>query len=176
MVETWTPYAQAIFEIARDTGKEEKYMSDLESLSSIWQQEKDFVLALSHPKIAKATKKTWLLNLFEDLLDATMMQTLLVFNEHDVIANLPQIYQAYLMCYRDAHDIEIIKVESASELDAKQKSSLKQMLETKLNKTVELDIAIKPELIAGMKVCTRDMVLDNTVLSRLEAIKEKISG
>jgi len=27
-----------------------------------------------------------------------------------------------------------------------------------------------------MKVCTRDMVLDNTVLSRLEAIKEKISG
>ena len=37
MVETWTPYAQAIFEIARDTGKEEKYMSDLESLSSIWQ-------------------------------------------------------------------------------------------------------------------------------------------
>lgn len=40
MVETWTPYAQAIFEIARDTGKEEKYMSDLESLSSIWQQEK----------------------------------------------------------------------------------------------------------------------------------------
>ena len=58
MVETWTPYAQAIFEIARDTGKEEKYMSDLESLSSIWQQEKDFVLALSHPKIAKAIKKT----------------------------------------------------------------------------------------------------------------------
>ena len=95
MVETWTPYAQAIFEIARDTGKEEKYMSDLESLSSIWQQEKDFVLALSHPKITKATKKTWLLNLFEDRLDATMMQTLLVFNEHDVIANLPQIYQAY---------------------------------------------------------------------------------
>ena len=42
-------------------------------------------------------------------------------------------------------------MESASELDAKQKSSLKQMLETKLNKTVELDIAIKPELIAGMK-------------------------
>ena len=53
---------------------------------------------------------------------------------------------------------------------------LNVILETKLNKTVELDIAIKPELIAGMKVCTRDMVLDNTVLSRLEAIKEKISG
>lgn len=176
MVGTWMPYAQAIFEIARDTGKEDKYMSDLESLSSIWQQEKEFMLALSHPKIAKATKKAWLLNLFEDQLDATLIQALLVFNEHDVIANLPQIYQAFLKCYRDAHDIEIIKVESASELDAKQKASLKQMLETKLDKTVELDIAIKPELIAGMKVHTKDMVLDNTVLSRLEAIKEKISG
>ena len=37
--------------------KKKSNMSDLESLSSIWQQEKDFVLALSHPKIAKATKK-----------------------------------------------------------------------------------------------------------------------
>lgn len=176
MVETWMPYAQAIFEIAKDTGKEEQYRDVLADLSAIWETENEFVKALSHPKIARSTKKEWLLKLFEKNLDPTMMQTLLVFNEHNVIASLPSIYQAYLKCYRDEHDIEIVKVESASKLDDGQERSLKQMLETKLSKTIELDIKIKPELIAGMKVQADDIVLDNTVLSRLEAIKDKINS
>lgn len=176
MVEALMPYAQAIYEVAKEANKEEAYMEVLKELSSIWENEKDFVCALGHPKIARATKRGWLKELFSASLDDVMMQTLFVLNEHNVVNQLDDIYDAYVECYRKAHGIEIVKVESASKLEDEQVSSLKKMLEEKLDKTIELDIKIKPELIAGLRVVASDIVLDNTVLSRLNAIKEKINN
>lgn len=169
------PFGQAVYEVAKEADKETEYMEVLKNLSKIWESEPEFVLALGHPKIARATKKAWLLKFFETSLDKTMMQTLLVLNEHGVIDHLTGIYQAYVKFYQQAHGIEIVSVQSASTLDDEQVASLKKMLERKLNKTVELDIKIVPELIAGLRVQANDLVLDNTILSRIEAMKEKIN-
>lgn len=176
MVEEWMPYAQAVYEIAKETKKEEEFLKSLRELSQIWNEEKEFVLALSHPKIAKATKKEWLLSLFEKELDPILMQTLLVFNEHGVIQALAKITEAFETCYQEDHDIQNVLVKSACVLDPAQEASLKKMLEKKLNKEVTLSVKIEPELIAGLRVQAGDLVLDNTVLSRLEAIKEKIKN
>lgn len=176
MVEALMPFGQAIYEVAKEADKEVEYMKVLKELSSVWTSEKDFVLALGHPKIARATKKAWLEELFSSKLDSTMMQMLVVLNQHDVINKLPEIYDAYVEFYQKAHDIEIVKVESASKLDEEQVASLKKMLEEKLDKTIELNIKVDPELIAGLRVRTNDIVLDNTVLSRLKVMKEKLSN
>lgn len=174
MVEQMMPYGQAIYEIAKEADKEEEYKGVLYELSLIWEKEPSFVLALSHPKITKAEKQKWLMELFEDSLPPVMMKTLLIFNEHGVIQALPDIYKAYVQCFEKDHDIENVLVETACPLDEKQQTSLQKMLEQKLHKTISLTYKIDPELIAGLRVRAGDLVLDNTVLSRLEAIKEKI--
>ena len=174
MVEHMMPYRQATYEIAKEADKEAEYKGVLYELSLIWEKEPSFVLALSHPKISKAEKQKWLMELFEDSLPPVMMKTLLIFNEHGVIQALPDIYKAYVQCFEKDHDIENVLVETACPLDEKQQTSLQKMLEQKLHKTISLTYKIDPELIAGLRVRAGDLVLDNTVLSRLEAIKEKI--
>lgn len=176
MVGSLQPYAQALFEVAQEAHKEKEFKEGLKELASIWQSEPDFVKALAHPKIKKQEKKDWLVALFKDKIDPVLLNTLLVFNEHGVVSMMDSIYDEYLSCFRKANNIEIVKVETAAQLDTKQIQSLKEMLETKLAKTIELDIKVCPELIAGLRVQASDLVLDNSVLSRLEAIQEKINN
>lgn len=65
-------------------------------------------------------------------------------------------------------------VESASELDAKQIQDLESVLAKKLKKTVRLNVKVNPDLIAGLRVHTSEFVLDNTVLTRANSMKEQI--
>ena len=176
MVESLQPYGQALYDVAKETNKEAEYLHILEELCRIWKREKDFVLVLSHPKISKTKKKTLLMNLFSSPLDPTLMQTLLVFTEHGVVFALPKIFEAYQKCYQEDHNIELVLVKSASALSAEQVDSLTKMLEKKLQKKVSLTVKIEPELIAGLRVQAGNLVLDNTLLSSLETIKEKITS
>ena len=175
MVKTYGPYASALFELGKETDKEQLFMNQLENLKKIWESEADFCLALEHPKIKKEEKKQWLTNLFEKETDPVLFQFLLVLNEHGVVAHLPQIYEEYVACYREDRNIERVVVESAADLESSQISALTEMLEKKLNKKIELVIKVNPALIAGLRIQAQDVVLDNTFASRLERMQEKLS-
>ncbi len=175
MVNSFMPYSSALFDLAKEVNKEEYYLEQLEDLSEIWNDNVDFRNALRHPKITKAQKKDWISNLFEKELDDLMYRYLLVMIEHDLIGFIPEIKDAYQMCLKEDRNIETVVVESAIELNTKQISDLKSLFETKLKKTVELEIKVKPELMAGMRVHTKDLALDNSLLSKLNGLKEKLN-
>lgn len=175
MVKTFAPYATALYELGQETKKIDLFMDQLKQLSDTWMGEKDFILALNHPKIKTEEKKEWLTSLFKGKIDAVLFQFLLVLTEHGVIANLPEIYDAFIVCYREDNQIEEVMVESASALSESQIQALKEMLEKKLNKKIELVIKVNSALIAGLRVRARDVVLDNTLVSKLERMKEQLS-
>lgn len=176
MVVSYQPYSSALFDLAKEAKKEEKYLEELNDLSKIWEENKDFSNALSHPKITRLEKREWIAQLFENKVDTLLYRFLLVMIEHDMIGYIPQIRDAYVQCFREDRNIEIVAVESAIELDDTQLNDLKQLLETKLKKNVELDVKVKPELMAGIRVRTKDLVLDNSLLSRLNGLKETLSN
>ena len=119
----YTPYAQALFELAQDSKQEMAWLSELKQVAQ-------------------------------------------------VITSVPDAYEE---CYRKKHRIEIVKVTSASKLDEDQLSRLKEMLEKKMNKTLELEVQVDPSLIAGIKVQANDLVMDNTVIAKIDAMKEAIN-
>ena len=98
-----------------------------------------------------------------------------MLNEHNELSHLDKISDAYEACYRKRHRIEIVKVTSASKLDEDQLSRLKEMLEKKLNKTLELEVQVDPSLIADIKVQASDLVMDNTLVAKINAMKEAIN-
>ena len=98
-----------------------------------------------------------------------------LLNEHNELSHLDKISDAYEECYRKKHRIEIVKVTSASKIDEDQLSRLKEMLENKMNKTLELEVQVDPALIAGIKVQANDLVMDNTVIAKIDAMKEAIN-
>ena len=98
-----------------------------------------------------------------------------MLNEHNELSHLDKISDAYEECYRKKHRIEIVKVTSASKIDEDQLSRLKEMLENKMNKTLVLEVQVDPALIAGIKVQANDLVMDNTVIAKIDAMKEAIN-
>ena len=45
----------------------------------------------------------------------------------------------------------------------------------KKNKTLELEVQVDPSLIAGIKVQASDLVMDNTLVAKINAMKEAIN-
>ena len=175
MVNTYLPYANALYELGKESNKIDVFMVQLKELSQVWNEEKDFILALNHPKIKTAEKKEWLTSLFKDKIDKMLFQFLLVLAEHGVASNVPEVYEAFILCYREDKQIEEVMVESATTLSESQIKALKEMLEKKLNKKIELAIKVDSSLIAGLRVRAQDIVLDNTLVAKLDRMKEKLS-
>lgn len=168
------PYAKALFEIGQESGKDALYLRQLSDCADVWNANSDFVALLNHPKVKRSEKENILSTCLESCVDAVLYRFLRVLNQHDVIGYLPQIYRDYKQCYDTYHRIETVEVVSASQLDEKQMDDLKQVLSKRLNKTVNLDVKVDPSLIAGLRVQTADFVLDNTILTKINEMKEKI--
>ena len=176
MVISFKPYSSALFDLAKEVKKEDYYLEQLEDLTKIWNENEEFKFALRHPKITKLQKKEWISQLFEKDLDTLLYRYLLVMVDHDMASYIPEIKEAYKECLKEDRNIETVLIESAIELNEKQTNDLKTLLETKLKKNVELDIRIKPELMAGIRVRTKDLALDNTLLAKINGLKEKLNN
>ncbi|MGN1275971.1 MAG: ATP synthase F1 subunit delta [Floccifex sp.] len=174
MVVSYKPYSLALFELAKEQNKIEFYRDQLKELSLIWKENHDFMLALSHPKITRIQKKEWITQCFESKIDAMLFRFLLVMVEHDVIGFIPEIYEAYIEVYKEDLNIENVIVESACVLSKEELDQIRMVIEAKLDKKIEIQTNIVPELIAGIRVTTKDFVLDNSVLSRINSLKNKL--
>ena len=146
----YTPYAQALFELAQDSKQEMAWMSELKQVAQVITSVPELSKILAHPSIPRVKKKEIIQTAFESELDTTVFRFLLVLNEHN-------------------------EVTSASKLDEDQLSRLKEMLEKKMNKILELEVQVDPSLIAGIKVQANDLVMDNTVIAKIDAMKEAIN-
>lgn len=167
------PYAQALFEIASENKEDEKIKLALKDLADLWEQNPEWV-ALTSSKSKKRRKKQMMDQVLSDSIPDVLLRFLSVCNKQDVVSYLPEIYQAYLKIYNDENAIEWVDVESASALDEIQENQLKAVLAKKLNKTIQLNIKVNPALIAGLRIKTSEFVLDNTILSKADSMKEKI--
>ena len=167
------PYAQALFEVATEAQKDVSIGQEIQELAEVWSSNQELVQVFKHPKVKREEKKE-LLQILGENVDPILFRFLLVLNQHDVLGYLPEIAAAYTKCFNKAHAIEIVDVESASELDAKQIQDLESVLAKKLKKTVRLNVKVNPDLIAGLRVHTSEFVLDNTVLTRANSMKEQI--
>lgn len=168
------PYAQALFEIASENKEDEKIKLALKDLADLWEQNPEWVALLRHPKVKREEKKQMMDQVLSDSIPDVLLRFLSVCNKQDVVSYLPEIYQAYLKIYNDENAIEWVDVESASALDEIQENQLKAVLAKKLNKTIQLNIKVNPALIAGLRIKTSEFVLDNTILSKADSMKEKI--
>ena len=175
MLRDYAPYATALFELAKDQAEEKKYMEQLKEVSDILEGVPEFKQVLSHPNITNEKKKNIVSSAFKNEIDETVYRFIIVLNEHKVLSHLKEIYEAYVTCYQEKYNIEIVKVTSAIALDDTQIEKLKKALEDKLQKNIKMNIQVDPSLIAGLRVQTKDMVMDNTVVSKIDAMKEAIN-
>ena len=171
----YTPYAMALLELGKNQEEEKRYMEQLCEIANLFDTLPELRQLFSHPNIENEKKTEIIKSAFENQVDDMVYRFLIVMNEHKMLSHMKEIYQSYVSCYEEKYDIEVVKVMSAIELDEEQIEKLTKVLKEKLNKDIKISVEVDPSLIAGLKVQTKDMVMDNTIVSKIDAMKEAMN-
>jgi F-type H+-transporting ATPase subunit delta len=106
-----------------------------------------------------------------DLLETTQGKALLaLLAENDRLAVLPEIAAQFDALKAEAENKIKAKLVSATAVDAAVAARVKQALEKRLGREVELTLEVDPSLIGGAIVRAEDMVIDGSVRTRLEQL------
>jgi len=165
-------YAKALAEI----GQEQNIWSEL--YSSLLELSEKLVIAelknfLVSRQFALQEKEEYINKIFKLKKEATNFVKMLI--EANGLVDLGKILIAARKIYNENNEIADVEVESFPALDDSEKNKLKKTLETKLNKKVQLSCLENKDLLGGVKIKVGDLIVDNSVLGKINQLKNSLS-
>lgn len=169
-------YARSIIELSIEMEFLDKVMQDMEKISSLCMQNRQFVLFLKNPIIQNYKKLDVLKKIFEGKV------TELTFRFIDIITRksrediLPEITSEFLVQYRQYRQIEMVEVTTPIKLDKAMQSEFEKLAGNYIGKgwTVRLVEKVNKDLIGGYIVKIGDRQIDDSVSSMLREVKKQL--
>lgn len=159
------PYAEAVFELARDGNALASWRDVLERLAAI---AKDAALRdlVNNPKV----KADQLTQIFVDIAgelsdEQTNFVGTLVDNERLLV--LPEIYQLFVELKNRHEGVRQAHVVSAFPLDEQTLKQLVAELEPRFKCKLQATVSVDSELIGGVRIAVGDEVIDASVRGKL---------
>jgi F-type H+-transporting ATPase subunit delta len=166
-------YAQAVFQIAQQTGEYDKWLADLGTLSSL-KTDDVFFHVLETPTISNEDKGKLIRERFAGI-SAMAVNLMSLLVEKRIINILPGILTEFQTLV-DAHlEIDRAEVITAVQLDEAEKGRLEERLGIITGKKVIITTKVDPSLIGGILARLGGKLLDGSTRSRLEALRKDIS-
>ncbi|MDA8066177.1 MAG: F0F1 ATP synthase subunit delta [Thermaerobacter sp.] len=170
------PYARAVFELARQEGREEVLERQLRLVADLWDRSAPLRRFLTHPQLDRAAKHAALLRLLGDRLDELGRRVLDLVLAHDRAALLPAIHAVYRRLWDEERGVVQAVADSAVALTDAQRDELAGALSRSTGKTVELTVRTDPALVGGVVVRVGDRILDGSMVRRLARLRERLRG
>jgi F-type H+-transporting ATPase subunit delta len=161
------PYAQAVFDLAKDTGQLAQWSGMLRFMTEVWSNDR-VQLALANPKFTKDDVERFLLGICGERLDGVARNLLVILVRNDRLPALPHIVELYEQLREQYENIVEASVDSAFPLSDQQLASLVASLERHTGRKVKATVALAPQLIGGVTVKIGDDVWDASVRGQLD--------
>lgn len=165
-------YAQAVFEIARDSKSFDDWKRDLGVLNAIMT---DSVTSayLESPKTPLVAKRAMLDQAMEGRsAEAKRLTGMLL--ERRRLSSVPEIYEHYQALLLKEKGIVIADVTTAVPLGAAAETMMKKELSALLGKDVEIRSQVDPAIIGGMVARIGDNLIDGSVSNQLRRLHERL--
>ena len=167
-------YADAMFEVARAEGTIDEVEDELFRFARALEGSDELREALTDPHIPASRRQ----QIVEDLLGsrATPVTTALVSMVVGVGRgrDLPTIIDALVKKSAEAHNLAVAEVRTTVELSEEQRERLARAIEKATGKRVEIKVIIDPTILGGVVTTIGDTVIDGSVRTRLEQLKNAI--
>ena len=164
-------YAQALLDLATEQNVVDKVNADMEHLSDVCKESKDFENLLNSPIIDSKKK----IDIFEVLFGSKMdkmsigFMNLIVKNSREDL--LADIAEGFVSLYKKSKNIMEVTVTSATKLDAATKDKIVEKIKANFEGTIELTEKVDPALIGGFIVRMDDKQIDASISSQLANLK-----
>jgi F-type H+-transporting ATPase subunit delta len=170
-------YAKALVEIGVEKDAVEKYGRDLSELATMMETSRDFFELLVNPVFPREDKKR-VAGLILDKLgtDPVVRNFVNLLIDRKRIDQLVGIEKAFRSQVDDLRGITRGEVTSAIPLDADELNRITMALSRSTGKKVILTPKVDPSLIGGLFAKVGDTVLDGTIRTQLNQLKESLKG
>lgn len=167
------PYAEAVFEIARQAGRMSEWSQMLGFAAGV-AVDPQMAAALDNPRLDSSAREALLLSVAGDRLDAEGKNFVRVLVEAGRIALLPEIAAKFDALKDDAEATAKALIESALPLTDAELAGLTQALAKRFGRQIEATVTVDPGLIGGARVTVGDAVIDGSVLAKLAAMSAQL--
>lgn len=166
------PYANALFELAKDTNSVDTWLADLSNLAII-AQSKDFNSLISNPRLSEGGVLKVLLEMLGTSRES-LVNFLTLLQENDRLESLPEIFELFEQKVEEDRNSSKAIIESAFELSNSDQKKLEKLLSDKFGKSITSTVEINPTLIGGIKIIINDTVIDSSVKGSLDKMAAKL--
>lgn len=167
------PYAEAAFALAKEANALPVWSSMLRYASGVV-ADPMMAKTLDNPKFTAGDKKSLLLSVCGDKLDASGRRFVEVLVDADRVAVLPEIAALFDDLKNEAEGVATARIESAFPLTDAQVAELKAALEKRFGKKIEATVDVDPELVGGARITVGDTVIDASVRAQLQSMANQL--
>ena len=170
------PYAQAIFELANESGELATWSEALAAAAQLL-ADGQVVAYLGNPEFSNEQRLEFLTGLFADAGAKTLAgedskgtNFLKLLLEYRRAAVLPEIAEHFEALKAEIENIVEVTVTSASPISKKQQDTISKALREQLGRDVTIETEIDENLIGGAVIRAGDVVIDGSLRARLEGL------
>lgn len=165
-------YALALYEVAEQKGKVQQYLQDLREICNLIETNKEFYEVIKHPQISTKKKKRTFINIFKGHIDEELLSFLLILIEKDRILYLKEKLKEMEKIDLERKNTLNGIVKTTVPLTQEEFNDLIKTLEEKYNKHIILEQIIDENILGGIYVRVNNDVIDGTVKSKLDELKD----
>jgi F-type H+-transporting ATPase subunit delta len=168
------PYAEAVFELAVEADHIDQWSANLNLLAAIV---KDPMMAevISNPQVDKTTLTNIWLDICEGQLSEAGKNLLKMIIENKRLAIIPSLFTQYQHLKAQHQGYITVEIASPYPLHDAQIENIKDVLQQRLGKTIEIDQTIDKTLLGGWLIRTGDQIIDMSIKGRFQQLTTELS-
>jgi len=167
-------YAETLFELADRKGASEEYGEALATVARLLDEDRKFRVFLETPRITDADRKALVIKVFGGVLPKHVVNFVLVTIDKRRQRLLREISRQYDAILDERLQREHVEVTLARAADGETEKVITDRLSTGLGKQAIPHFRVKPEIIGGLVVRTKDTIFDGSIRRRLDGMRRKL--
>ena len=163
------PYANAVYDIANETGTQDSWSDALANLANVV-NDAQMSEMLGDPETGKQQKGELVIQVLGDKLNEQQQNLVKLMAENGRLSIMFDVQQQFEVARAKAENKVEAEVVSAFELTAEQTDELVNTLKNKLGCDITLTTTVDESLIGGVVIKAGDTIIDASMKSQLDSL------
>lgn len=168
-------YATALYELAAEKDQVEQAYSDIELIAQTIRENKDLKLLLKSPVIFTDKKLRIINEIFAGKIGEITRNFMIILARKRREEHLDGIAESFIDLYREARNIKLARVITATVLDKEQREQLMGILTKQTGSEIILEEIMDPSIIGGIIVKMEGIKFDDSIKSKIQALKQEFN-
>jgi F-type H+-transporting ATPase subunit delta len=167
-------YAETLFALAAKHGQLAEYGAALETVARLLDEDSKFRMFLETPRIDDGARKQVVRKVFGPSLPKPVVNFILVTIDKRRQRLLRRIAREYNLLLDVHFGREHVEVTLAREADTATEALIAERLSSSLGRKAIPHFRIKPDIVGGLVVRTKDTIYDGSIRRRLEGMRRRL--